>query len=49
MVGYFTNWAQYRPGAGTFHPSHLDASLLTNLVYAFAAVSSTFTIQTIEV
>ena len=49
MIGYFTNWAQYRQGAGAFHPSDIDASLLTNLVYAFAAVTPSYSIRTIEV
>ena len=37
IVGYFTNWAQYRKGC-KFTAADVDASLLTNINYAFAKV-----------
>src|SRR5882724_7212120 len=39
IVGYFTNWAQYRKGC-KFTAADVNASLLTNLNYAFAKVDA---------
>eukprot|EP00794_Sanderia_malayensis_P012903 gene12903-14233_t len=36
QVCYFTNWAQYRPGAGRFTPQNIDPFLCTHLIYSFA-------------
>jgi len=37
IVGYFENWAQYRPeGNGHFLPKQIDPSLLTHINFAFA-------------
>ena len=37
IVGYFENWAQYRPkGNGYFLPEQVDPSLLTHINFAFA-------------
>ncbi|XP_028260746.1 acidic mammalian chitinase-like [Parambassis ranga] len=33
---YFTNWAQYRPGAGKYLPTNIDPCLCDHLIYAFA-------------
>jgi chitinase len=38
VVGYFTNWAQYRAGNCKFTAADVDASLLTHINYAFAKV-----------
>ncbi|MDF3070495.1 MAG: chitotriosidase-like [Polyangiaceae bacterium] len=39
IVGYFTNWAQYRTGC-KFTAADVDASLLTHINYAFAKVDA---------
>uniref|UniRef100_A0A8C2GJA0 chitinase n=1 Tax=Cyprinus carpio TaxID=7962 RepID=A0A8C2GJA0_CYPCA len=39
MGCYFTNWSQYRPGAGKYMPSNVDPFLCTHLLYAFAMVN----------
>ena len=40
QVCYYTNWSQYRNGLGQFLPEHVDPTLCTHLVYAFAGVSN---------
>ncbi|XP_040060489.1 acidic mammalian chitinase [Gasterosteus aculeatus] len=35
---YFTNWGQYRPGAGKYFPTDVDPCLCDHLVYAFAGM-----------
>ncbi|XP_041945343.1 acidic mammalian chitinase-like isoform X2 [Alosa sapidissima] len=37
---YFTNWGQYRPGAGKFLPSNIDPCLCDHLIYAFATMDN---------
>ncbi|XP_058860598.1 acidic mammalian chitinase-like isoform X1 [Acipenser ruthenus] len=37
---YFTNWAQYRPGAGKYFPTNIDPCLCDHLIYAFAGMSN---------
>ena len=36
VVCYFSNWAGLRDGDGQYLPEHLDASLCSHVVYAFA-------------
>jgi len=36
---YMTSWALYRKGDGKFVPEHLDSSLCTDIVYAFAGLN----------
>ncbi|MEE6523433.1 hypothetical protein FKM82_022349 [Ascaphus truei] len=38
LVGYFTNWSQYRPDPAKFLPENIDPQLFTHLVYAFATM-----------
>jgi chitinase len=33
-----SNWAQYRPGSGSFKPPAIDAALCTHIMYAFATM-----------
>ncbi|XP_029287530.1 acidic mammalian chitinase-like [Cottoperca gobio] len=35
---YFTNWGQYRPGAGKYFPTNVDPCLCDHLIYAFAGM-----------
>nr|XP_023652443.1 acidic mammalian chitinase-like [Paramormyrops kingsleyae] len=37
---YFTNWAQYRPGAGKYFPTNVDPCLCDHLIYAFANMNN---------
>jgi len=38
VIGYFTNWAQYRPGECAFTGADIDAGLFTHVNYAFARI-----------
>ncbi|XP_057595590.1 acidic mammalian chitinase isoform X2 [Hippopotamus amphibius kiboko] len=40
LTCYFSNWAQYRPGPGSFKPDNIDPFLCTHLIYAFAGMSN---------
>jgi len=35
-VCYVSNWAQYRPGTGSFKPPAIDGALCSHIIYAFA-------------
>ncbi|KAI5633063.1 glycosyl hydrolases family 18 domain-containing protein [Phthorimaea operculella] len=42
IVGcYFTNWAYYRQGTGSFGPAQSDFSLCTHILYAWAHLNGT--------
>uniref|UniRef100_UPI00358FAF62 acidic mammalian chitinase-like n=1 Tax=Myxine glutinosa TaxID=7769 RepID=UPI00358FAF62 len=45
---YFTNWSQYRPGAGRFLPANVDANLCTHIFYAFATINYYNELATVE-
>ncbi|XP_073907121.1 acidic mammalian chitinase [Castor canadensis] len=47
LICYFSNWAQYRPGLGSFKPENIDPYLCTHLIYAFAGMQNN-EITTIE-
>lgn len=38
VIGYFTNWAQYRKRDCKFEMRHVDANLFTHLIYGFAKI-----------
>ena len=35
---YYTNWAGYRPGDGSFSVKDIDPNLCTHIIYSFARV-----------
>uniref|UniRef100_A0A8D0A7V9 chitinase n=1 Tax=Sander lucioperca TaxID=283035 RepID=A0A8D0A7V9_SANLU len=39
LVCYFTNWSQYRQGAGKYLPANVDPNLCTHLIYAFSIIN----------
>ncbi|XP_059163004.1 chitotriosidase-1-like [Physella acuta] len=39
LVCYYTNWSQYRHGAGKFLPEDIDPHLCTHIHYAFAKLN----------
>ncbi|XP_067863655.1 acidic mammalian chitinase-like isoform X2 [Heptranchias perlo] len=46
LVCYFTNRAQYRPGASRYMPDDVDPCLCTHLIYAFAGMNNNKIITT---
>ncbi|XP_029907654.1 acidic mammalian chitinase-like isoform X2 [Myripristis murdjan] len=48
MVCYFTNWSQYRPGAGKYTPQNVDPFLCTTLIYAFSIINNKNELVTYE-
>ncbi|XP_062283114.1 acidic mammalian chitinase-like [Scomber scombrus] len=48
LVCYFTNWSQYRPGAGKYLPDNVDPHLCTHLIYAFSIINPSNELSTYE-
>ncbi|CAG2180578.1 unnamed protein product, partial [Oppiella nova] len=48
IVCYYTNWSNKRPGIGKFEPEHLDPTLCTHIIFAFANLNSEFKISPSE-
>ena len=48
LIGYYTNWAQYRPTGQQYFPEDIDASLLTHICYAFAVLNSNYNVVPFE-
>ncbi|XP_067095346.1 acidic mammalian chitinase-like isoform X1 [Osmerus mordax] len=48
LVCYFTNWSQYRPGAGKYTPDNVDPHLCTHLIYAFSVINPANELVTYE-
>jgi chitinase len=48
IIGYYTNWSQYRSGGWAFFPENVNPSLLTNAIFAFATVTPAYSIATYE-
>uniref|UniRef100_A0A3B5AVC9 chitinase n=1 Tax=Stegastes partitus TaxID=144197 RepID=A0A3B5AVC9_9TELE len=48
MVCYFTNWSQYRPGAGKYMPQNVDPFMCTHLIYAFSIINNKNELVTYE-
>lgn len=40
LVCYYTNWSQYREGAGSCFPDAIDPFLCTHVIYSFANISN---------
>ena len=49
VLGYYTNWVQYRSGGYAFVPESINPMLFTNIAFSFAYVTPSFGISTTEV
>jgi len=47
-IGYFTNWAQYRPAPHNFKVSDVDPTGLTHAVFAFAKMTPSWELEAFE-
>lgn len=49
LVGYYTNWSQYRQGTSQYWPENIDPTKFTHLVYAFAYIArDTWQVEQVE-
>lgn len=49
LVGYYTNWSQYRGGTSQYFPENIDPTKFTHLVYAFAYIArDTWQVEQVE-
>jgi len=48
VLGYYTNWAQYRPQGGTFVPEDINPAHFTHICYAFARVTLDYLVEPFE-
>ncbi|KAF4093719.1 hypothetical protein AMELA_G00005120 [Ameiurus melas] len=48
LACYFTNWSQYRPGAGKYTPANVDPFMCTHLIYAFSMINHANELVTYE-
>lgn len=48
LVGYYENWAQYRPEDKRLLPNDIDATLLTHINFAFGKIDQNYELAPTE-
>ncbi|OXU26105.1 hypothetical protein TSAR_016779 [Trichomalopsis sarcophagae] len=48
VICYYGSWSVYRPGLGKFDISHIDSSLCTHLIYAFAGLGESGQVKVLD-